>query len=46
VLASYALHGLTLVWDLILQLRIDEHGAAYVFDAHDRVTGLKMALWP
>ena len=44
VFAGHAFHGLALVWDLIRQLRIDEHGAAYVFDAQDRVIGLKMAL--
>ena len=44
VLVDYALHGLALFWDLIQQLGIDEHGAAYVFDAQDRVIGLKMAL--
>jgi hypothetical protein len=44
VLLGYALHGLALVWELIRQLRVDEHGVAYVGAASDRVIGLKMAL--
>ena len=44
VLVGYALHGLALVWDLIRQVRVDEHGIAYVLAAQDRVIGLKMAL--
>ena len=44
VLVGYALHGLALVWDLIQQLRVDDHGVAYVLSAQDRVIGLKMAL--
>jgi len=44
VLVGYALHGLALVWDLIRQVRVDEHGVAYVLAAQDRVIGLKMAL--
>ena len=44
VLVGYALHGLALVWDLIRQVRVDEHGIAYVLAAQDRVIGLKLAL--
>jgi len=44
VLVGYALHGLALVWDLIRQVRVDEHGVAYVLAAQDRVIGLKLAL--
>ena len=44
VLVGYALHGLALVWDLIRQVRVDEHGVAYVLAAQERVIGLKMAL--
>jgi hypothetical protein len=42
VLVGYAIHGLALVWHLIRQLRVDEHGVAYVLDAQDRVINLKM----
>jgi len=29
--------GLKLVWDLIWQFKVGEHGAAYLLDSHDRV---------
>jgi hypothetical protein len=34
---SVAMVGLKLIWDLIPQLKVGEHGAAYVLDAEDRI---------
>ena len=46
VLVGHALHGLALVWDLIRQLRVDEHGVAYVLDGLGRVIGHSDMLTP